>query len=117
MVNFLKIIDLPNPKRVEREPDNVIEIFSGKNFTEHGFLIKKVELRQFIEKTDDKLGPYSLITSFLETDHDSIEMIYEEGYNGNNPLEKAKDFLISNLGVSGLILRSVIALESATKPK
>ena len=113
----MKIIDLPNPQRVKREPDNIIEIFSGKNFFKHGFLIKKVELRQFIEKIDEKLGPYSLITSLLETDKDSIEMVYEEGYNGDSPLEKAKGFLILNLGISGLILRSVIALESATTSK
>ena len=113
----MKIIDLPNPERVKKEPNNIIEIFSGKNFTEHGFQVKKVELRQFIEKIDEKLGPYSLITSFVETDQGSIEMIYEEGYKGKNSLEKSKDFLISNLGISGLILRSIIALESATKPK
>lgn len=113
----MKIIDMINPKRVSRNPDNIIEIFSEKNFTEHGFLIKRVELREFIEKIDEKLGPYSLITSLLETDQDSIEMIYEEGYNGKNPLEKSRDFLISNLGISGLILRSIIALESALKTK
>ena len=113
----MKIIDISNPERVSRKPDDTIEIFSEKNFTERGFLIKKVELRQFIEKTDEKLGPYSLITSLLETDKDSIEMIYEEGYKGNDSLKKSKDFLISNLGISGLILRSVIALESALKSK
>ena len=50
----MKIIDISNPERVSRKPDDTIEIFSEKNFTERGFLIKKVELRQFIEKTDEK---------------------------------------------------------------
>ena len=109
----MKIIDLPNPDRVNRLPDESIELFSGKNFSEHGFQIKKVELRLFIEKTDKKLGPYSLITSLLDTDKGSIEMIYEEGFIGLNALERSKDFLVSSLGISGLILRSTIALKSA----
>ncbi len=113
----MKVVDISDPNRVNRVPDNSVTLFSEKDFSEHGFKIKKVELRLFIEKTDEKLGPYSLITSFVETDKGSIEMIYEEGFKGKNSLEKAKDFLISNLGISGLILRSVISLESALKTK
>ena len=37
-------------------------------------------------------------------------MIYDEGFRGDDSLSRAKEFLISNLGISGLILRSVIAL-------
>ena len=111
----MKVVDISDPNRVNRKPDNSVILFSEKDFSEHGFKIKKVELRLFIEKTDEKLGPYSLITSFVETDKGSIEMIYEEGYKGKNSLENAKDFLLSNLGISGLILRSVISLDSALK--
>ena len=113
----MNIIDLPNPERINRLPDKSTILFSEKNYSEHGFKIKKVELRLFIEKIDEKLGPYSLITSFVDTDKGSIEMIYEEGYHGMNSLERSKDFLISSLGISGLILRSLIALESALKNK
>ena len=113
----MKIIDLLNPERINRLPDKSTILFSEKNYSEHGFKIKKVELRLFIEKIDEKLGPYSLITSFVDTDKGSIEMIYEEGYHGMNSLERSKDFLISSLGISGLILRSLIALESALKNK
>jgi len=111
----MKIIDLFNPERVNRLPDRSTVLFSEKNYSEHGFKIKKVELRLFIEKIDEKLGPYSLITSLIDTDKGSIEMVYEEGYNGMNSLERSKDFLVSSLGTSGLILRSAIALESALK--
>ena len=111
----MKIIDISNPQRVNRQPDGSALLFSEKNYSEHGFKIKKVELRLFIEKNDEKLGPYSLITSFVETDKGSIEMVYEEGYKGINSFERSKDFLVSSLGISGLILRSVIALESALK--
>ena len=111
----MKIIDVPNPERINRIPDKSVVIFSEQNYSEHGFKIKKVELRLFIEKTDENLGPFSLITSHVDTDKGSIEMIYEEGYIGTNSLERSKDFLVSSLGISGLILRSVIALESALK--
>ena len=109
----MKIIDLPTPERVNRLPDKSTILFSEKNYSEHGFKIKKVELRLFIEKTDETLGPYSLITCFIDTDKGSIEMLYEEGYHGENSLERSKDFLVSSLGISGVILRSTIALESA----
>ena len=109
----MKIIDIPNPERINRLPDRSIVLFSEKNYSEQGFTIKKVQLNLFIEKTDKKLGPYSLITSLVDTDKGSIEMIYEEGYHGMNSLDKSKEFLLSSLGVSGLILRSLIALKSA----
>ncbi len=113
--NKMKIIDISDPERINRLPNSSLTIFSEENFSEHGFKIKKVELRLFIEKTDEKLGPYSLITSLVDTDKGSIEMVYQEGYHGKNTLERSKDFLVSSLGISGLILRSVIALESALK--
>ena len=54
---------------------------------------------------------YSLITSLIETDKGSVEMIYDEGYRGNDALETSNKFLTENLGVSGLILRSLIFLD------
>lgn len=109
----MKFIDISNPDRFSRSPDSIVSLFSEANYSEQGLIIKKVELRLFVEKNDEKLGPYSLITSLVDTDKGSIEMLYDEGYLGENSLEKAKDFLISNLGMSGLILRSIISLKSA----
>lgn len=109
----MKFIDISNPDRFSRSPDSIVSLFSKANYSEQGLIIKKVELRLFVEKNDEKLGPYFLITSLVDTDKGSIEMLYDEGYLGENSLEKAKDFLISNLGMSGLILRSIISLKSA----
>ena len=104
------IVDLHDPQRVNKTPDGVeILLFSG-NFVQDGFIISKVELRLYNERIDDKLGVYSLITSFVETDKGSVEMIYDEGFRGKNPLLRATEFLTSNLGISGLILRSIISL-------
>jgi hypothetical protein len=106
----MKIIDLYDPSRVDKTPDCVEVLFSSGDFIQDEYKISKVELRLYIERTDDKLGDYSLITSFVDTDKDSIELIYDEGFRGDDSLSRTKDFLISNLGISGLILRSVIAM-------
>ena len=53
-----------------------------------------------------------MITSLVETDKGEVEMIYDEGYRGEKPLERAANFLMHNLGLSSIILRSVIALQA-----
>jgi len=42
-------------------------------------------------------------------------MLYDEGYRGADTLEQTADFLKFYLGLSSLILRSVIALKEASK--
>ena len=106
----MEIIDLHDPTRVNKTPDGIEVLFSSGNFIQDEFKISKVELRLYKEQTDKKLGDFSLITSFVQTDKGSVEMIYDEGYRRNNVLMRAKEFLASNLGISGLILRSVITL-------
>ncbi len=106
----MNIVDLHDPKRVDRTPDTVEILFSSGNFIQDEFKISKVELRLYLEQTDEKLGVFSLITSFVETDRGSVEMIYDEGFRGEESLLRASKFLTSNLGISGLILRSVISL-------
>lgn len=103
---------MSNPARIGREPDKTIILLDSGNFAQQGFVIKKISLRLFIEKKDQKLGDYSLITSLVETDRGDVEMIYDEGYRGQNPLERASNFILNNLGLSSIILRSTIALES-----
>jgi len=108
------IVDLHDPQRVNRTPDGIEVLLSSGGFVQDGFTISKVELRLYNERIDKKLGTYSLITSFVETDKGSVEMIYDEGFRGNNPLLRATEFLTSNLGISGLILRSIISLREKT---
>ncbi len=85
------------------------------NFVERGYKIKNICLNLYHQKKDQKLGSYSLLTVCVETDKGSIEMTYDEGYRGENALEEAAAFLTSHLGMSGLILRSIIQLENALK--
>jgi hypothetical protein len=111
----MNIVDLHDPKRVDKTPDAVEILFSSGNFIQDDFKISKVELRLYSEEIDEKLGVFSLITSFVETDRGSIEMIYDEGFRGKDSLLRATEFLKSALGLSGLILRSVITLREKLK--
>ena len=107
----MRYVDISNPERVDCNPDKIIELLSNGSITENNYIIKNIQLRLYIEKYDKKLGKYSLITSFIETDKGSVEMIYDEGYRGNDALETSSKFLTENLGISSLILRSLIFLD------
>jgi len=107
----MKYIDIADSNRVDRSPDKIIQVLSDGATVEKGYKIKNIQLRLYTEKNDEKLGPYSLITSLVETDKGSVEMIYDEGFRGNNALETSSKFLIENLGISSLILRSLIFLD------
>lgn len=109
-----KIVDLYDPKRVDRDPDCIEMLLQDAgDFRQDEFKILRVELRLYIERYDKKLGNYTLITSFVETDRGSVEMVYDEGFRGDSPLIRIKEFLVSNLGISSLVLRAIIALRNA----
>ena len=108
----LKYIDIPNPKRLEREPDKIISILTNGNSIENGYEIRNIFLQLYIEKTDKELGQYSVITSLVETTEDSVEMIYDEGYFDTKEFESASKFLINRLGISSVIHRSLVFLDN-----
>ena len=108
--NDMDIIDLHDPNRVNRSPDDVKILLDNGNFVQDEFTISQIELRFYQEKIDEKLGPYSLITSFVKTNRGTIEMIYDEGFLGSDALSRAFGFLTTNLGLSALVLRSVISI-------
>jgi len=108
--NDMDIIDLHDPSRVNRNPDDVKILLDNGDFVQDEFTISQIELRFYQEKIDEKLGPYSLITSFVKTNRGTIEMIYDEGFLGSDALSRAYGFLTTNLGLSALVLRSVISI-------
>lgn len=110
----MKIIDLHDPERVNRNPDDIKILLETGNFIQDEFTISKIELRLYTEKLDPNNGHYSLITSFVQTDKGSVEMIYDEGFLGNNALSRAFTFLTTNLGLSALVLRSIISIRGNT---
>ena len=108
----MKVVDVTNPQRINRLPDKTIVLLSGGNFVEQGFTVQEIQLCLYLQKYDEKLGPYSLLTVRVETDKGEIEMTYDEGYRGKNALEETAGFLTANLGLSSLILRSIIQLKA-----
>ena len=106
----MDIIDLHDPSRINKNPDKIKFLLQNGNFIQDEFKISDIELRLYLEKIDEKLGPYSLITSFVKTNKGTIEMIYDEGFLGEDALTRAFTFLTTNLGLSGLVLRSVISI-------
>lgn len=77
-----------------------------------GFMISKMELRQYIERTDKQLGDYSLLTVYLETDKGNVEMKYDEGFRGQDAFESAVVLLTHYAGLASLINRALIELQS-----
>ncbi|HEU5487793.1 MAG TPA: hypothetical protein VFV16_03115 [Candidatus Nitrosotalea sp.] len=108
-----KVIDVADPERINRAPDKTVTLMSGGNFAEQGHIVKSVSLNLYIQRKDAKLGPFSLITVLVETDKGLVEMTYDEGYRGENAIEEAATFLTSHIGISGLILRSVMQLNQS----
>ena len=108
----MKFIDIPDSQRIEREPDNRSLIFTDGKIMQEGVEIKQIELLQYKMNVDVNLGEYSIITALVDTDHGQIEILYDEGYRGNDALNESANMLIQNLGLSGLILRSLISLKN-----
>lgn len=107
----MDIVDVPGAGRTSRPPDGAVIILEG-SYDVQGYTVHLVELRQYIERRDD-LGAYSLITAMVRAGPHSIEMVYDEGYRGEDALDRAKEFLVSQMGISGLVLRAVIAIRDA----
>ena len=108
----MKFVDVPDSKRIERDPDNRNIVFSDGKITQDDVEIKKIELLEYKINTDQNLGTYSIITALVDTDQGLIEILYDEGYRGDDALNDSTNMLIQNLGLSGLILRSLISLKN-----
>ena len=108
----MKFVDVPDSKRIERDPDNRNIVFSDGKITQDDVEIKKIELLEYKINTDQNLGTYSIITALVDTDQGLIEILYDEGYRGEEALNDSANMLIQNLGLSGLILRSLISLKN-----
>ena len=108
----MKFVDVPDEKRIQREPNNHVMILSNGKIKQDDVLINQIKLLQYKTKIDQNLGEYSIITALVDTDQGQIEILYDEGYRGDNALNDSATMLVQNLGLSGLILRSLISLKN-----
>ena len=104
----MKKTDL-DENRIKDPPKNSTILFSGRT-QEQGYVITRIDLRRYIERKDDRLGDYSLLTVLVETDKGSIEMKYDEGFRGEDALESAATLLRHHVGLAALINRALIEL-------
>lgn len=98
------------PGRISRPPDKSSVIMEGK-MENQGFAILRMEMRQYVERTDQRLGDYSLLTVVVETDKGTVEMKYDEGFRGPDALESAATLLTRYVGLASVINRALIELQ------
>ena len=115
---MIRVSDIPAGRISGRLPDAVFEVARapaqglGPAASVHGRAVMSVRLCEYVEHTDGRRGPYSLITAVVETDVGTSEMLYDEGYMGRSALADAGRFLVMHLGASALVERSIAAIVS-----
>jgi hypothetical protein len=108
----MKIIDIAEPSKIDREPDQSMTIIQNGNSIQDGFQIKTLEMRLYNQRIDQSLGTFTIITVYVQTDKGSIEILYDEGYRGETALDDSVKLLTENLGLSSLIMRCIISLKN-----
>lgn len=98
------------PSRLAKGPAAKRAILVEGKEIHQGFLIKYIEIRQYLESTDSLRGPYSLLTFFLETDKGTVEVKYDEGYRGTDAINAAYKMLTQYVGLASAINRALIEL-------
>ena len=111
MNNKRIILDLETNNLLQQSPKNSKIILSNIMYDSIHF-IKKLELLMYITNNHKILGDYSILVSIIETDKGTVIMKYDEGYRGNDAFDNAIEMLTQFNGVSSLINRALIELNS-----
>ena len=96
--------------RLSREPIDKTVLFEGVFLPAGQVYIERVELRHYQEKLDVNKGFYSLITVYLKSSKGEVELKFDEGFKGNDPLPELSLILMKYIGLESLINRLLIAL-------
>jgi len=106
-----KISDI-EPGRITTTASRTAVVLSKGSIQNQGYLIRHIELREYTEKIDPKLGRYSLVTVILRTDNEIIEMKYDDGYRDETEFALLVSSLTRYTGLSALINRALLELKS-----
>jgi len=106
----MRVSDIDS-SRISRPADKIHVLLPDGSQKNQGFVIRKIEMRQYIERRDHKLGDYSLLTVIVETDRGTAELKYDEGFKGPDALESAVKMLTQYFGLASLINRALIELQ------
>ena len=97
--------------RISNDPLHKVVLFDGISLLVAGVPIERVELRQYQESFDMAKGYYSLITVYLKSSKGEIELKFDEGFRGNDPLLEISKILRRYVGLESLINRTLIAFQ------
>lgn len=96
--------------RLSKEPIDKIVLFEGVFLPVDKLYIERVELRHYRERLDVNKGFYSLLTVYLKSNKGELELKFDEGFKGNDPLHELSQILMKYVGLESLINRLMIAL-------
>jgi hypothetical protein len=96
--------------RISNAPINKAVLFEGVLISGDNISIERVELRHYRERLDKEKGSYSLITVYLKSTKGEVELKFDEGYKGKDPLPEISLILKRYVGLESLINRLLIAL-------
>lgn len=97
--------------RLSKEPIEKVVLFEGVTLSIDKVSIERVELRHYRERLDVQKGFYSLITVYLKSSKGEIELQFDEGFKGNDPLPELSLILMKYVGLESLLNRLMIALD------
>ncbi|MGH9977785.1 MAG: hypothetical protein ACRD8Z_18410 [Nitrososphaeraceae archaeon] len=95
--------------RISNVPIDKAVLFEGVSLSVDNVTINRVELRQYLESLDQKKGIYSLITVYLKSSRGEMELKFDEGFKGKNPLPEISLILKKYIGLESLLNRLVIS--------
>jgi hypothetical protein len=95
--------------RISGVPIEKAVLFEGVSLSVDNVTIDRVELRQYLESLDQKKGIYSLITVYLKSSRGEMELKFDEGFKGKNPLPEISLILTKYIGLESLLNRLVLA--------
>jgi hypothetical protein len=95
--------------RISGAPINKAVLFEGVSLSVDNVMIDRVELRQYLESLDQEKGIYSLITVYLKSNRGEMELKFDEGFRGKNPLPEIYLILTKYVGLESLLNRLVLA--------
>lgn len=96
--------------RISNEPLGKVVLLDGGSLSVDNVSIERVELRLYRERFDKSKGFYSLITVYLKSSKGEIELKFDEGFKGIDPLQEISMILMRYVGLESIINRTLIAL-------
>ena len=96
--------------RISKEPLGKVVLLDGGSLSVDNVSIERVELRLYRERFDKSKGFYSLITVYLKSSKGEIELKFDEGFKGIDPLQEISMILMRYVGLESIINRTLIAL-------